>query len=282
MRDEHPEEWKLRTRAKDSHKGDFGRALLIGGSRGMAGSIAMSSFAALRTGSGLVTAAIPDRCLETVAAIHPAIMTVACPDDPAGRFSVESVVHLKPFVQGASAIGVGPGMSIQPGSIAIVHELLEHHRQPRVFDADALNVLGDTESWQTAFNLAGAILTPHPGEMQRLTGIPASDRPSQIQEATEIGKRTGAVVVLKGGPTEVVDANSRYTNTTGNPGMSTAGSGDVLTGVLTSLLGQGLSAWDAAKLGVWMHGRAGDIAKEKKGEAAMTAMEIIDALEMPI
>ena len=191
---------QLPPRANDAHKGNFGRALLIGGSRGMAGSIAMSGLAALRTGSGWVTAAIPDRCLETVAGIHPAIMTLPCYDDGSGRFAVDCVSELEDAIEKADAVGCGPGMTTDPGAVAILRMLLECKNTMRVFDADALNVLSGFQDWQTAYDLERVVLTPHPGEMQRLTGAPASDREAQIQAASIVAQETGAVVVLKGGP----------------------------------------------------------------------------------
>jgi len=287
---------RLPPRAKDAHKGHFGRALLVGGSRGMAGSISLSSMAALRMGSGLVTAAVPDRCLETVASFHPGVMTIPLPDDSAGRFAPAAAAELKPRIGAADVVGCGPGMTTDPGSVRIVECLLQQRQLPRVFDADAINVLSEMgwpdsapagsaeaqgESAQRASAADGAdplVLTPHPGELARLVAVSPGDRSGQIDAAADWSAETGAVVVLKGGPTVVVSAQTRWTNTTGNPGIATAGSGDVLTGMITSLLGQGLSPWDAAVLGVWIHGRAGDLAAERLGQSAMVAVDLLDAL----
>jgi NAD(P)H-hydrate epimerase len=255
----------------------------------MSGSIAMSAMAALRTGAGLVTAAVPDRCLETVAGFHPGIMTVPIPDDDAGRFASDADRQVVKRAQGVSAIGCGPGMTTHGGSIRIVERLLGMTSIPRLLDADGLNSLA-TLSWagqrgeiepggETEPGRWGPlVLTPHPGELARLTGVAPDDPEGQIAAAKSLAKRTGAVIVVKGGPTVVVAPDLEWTNTTGNPGMATAGSGDVLTGVISALLGQGLSPWDAARLGVWLHGQAGDIAAELHGQAGMTAMEILEAL----
>ncbi len=233
----------------------------------------MSAIAALRAGSGLVTAVVPDRCLETVAGFHPAVMTFPLPDDDSGRFSLNAAAGLSRLMPSADAIGCGPGMTTTPGAVGMVDRILRVHQIPRVLDADAINVLPSI-GWQDIVN-GNLVLTPHPGEFTRLSGISAADRPAQINAAAKLSDQLGVVIVLKGGPTVVTSADETWTNDTGNPGMATAGSGDVLTGLITSLLGQGLSARDAARLGVWIHGRAGDEAARKMGQAGMTSIDIL-------
>ena len=275
---------RIPNRKADSHKGTFGRALLIGGSRGMSGSISLSSVAALHTGSGLVSAAIPDRCLETVAAIHPCVMTIPLADDSSGCFDLPAAEAIAKRLPAFSALGCGPGMTTRPGSLRMVERLIETTSLPRVFDADAINCMAELLGQRTPKQEIGEkefgpmVLTPHPGELQRLTGVSSGDRSGQVEAANELCRRIGAVVVLKGGPTIVVDGNQEWVNSTGTPGMATAGSGDVLTGVITSLLGQGLSPWDAARLGVWVHGLSGDIAANDVGPAGMTALEMLAAI----
>ncbi len=255
----------------------------------MTGSIAMSSLAALRVGAGLVTAAVPDRCLETVAAYHPCVMTRPFSDDGQGRFSLDAAEEVASFIAGATAIAAGPGMTVEPGSLRIVERLLGLRSIPRVLDADALNALPElgwpafdgkeTASPQLSSDHGPLVLTPHPGEFERLSGVSSRDRRAQIEAAQQMAEQTGVVVVLKGGPT-VVSAPQQeiWTNDTGNPGMATAGSGDVLTGVIGSLLGQGLSPWDAARLGVWVHGLAGDLASVHRSQPGLVAADILDAL----
>lgn len=279
---------RLPSRRRDSHKGSFGRVLMIGASRGMSGAIAMSALAALRTGAGLVTAAVPDRCLETVAAFHPAIMTLAVEDTQDGAFSDQAVSQLVKRFSGVSAIGCGPGMTTGSGSIRMVERLLETRSIPRVLDADGLNCLAAlSDSGATGMDAATLenkwgdlggplVLTPHPGEWERLSGVPASDRDGQLEAAEVLSRKTDIVIVVKGGPTRVVHSGGVWTNQTGNPGMATAGSGDVLTGVITALLAQQLSPWDAARLGVWVHGLAGDLAAANYGQIGMTSCEILD------
>lgn len=267
----------LPARRRDAHKGDYGRVLLVGGSRGMSGSIALSSIAALHTGSGLVTAAVPDRCLETVAGFHPAIMTYPLCDQGSGRFSIEAAGELAQPLDLADAIGCGPGMTTEPGSIRIVERILQSAGRPRVLDADAINVMSQIE-WSNLLAGGPLVLTPHPGEFARLSGVESKHRSLQVEAAQGLAQRHSMVIVLKGGPTIVVSADQTWTNSTGNPGMATAGSGDVLTGVITSLLGQGLCDWDAARLGVWIHGRAGDLVAAAVGQAGLTAPAISSAI----
>ena len=272
---------RLATRQLDAHKGSFGRVLLVGGSRGMSGSISMSAIAALRVGAGLVSVAVPDRCLETVAGFHPCLMTLPMPDDGSGRFSIDAAANLAPHVHTASAVACGPGMTIQAGSVRLVERLLALNTAPRVLDADALNVLAQL-GWPGGGDVdwGPLVLTPHPGELERLTGASAHDRAGQIAAAKRLSNQTGAVIVVKGGPTEVVsrEVSCPWINERGNPGMATAGCGDVLSGVIASMLGQGLSPWDAARLGVWVHGMAGDLATVRHGQAGLIAIDIIDTL----
>jgi len=265
----------LPPRNDHSHKGDYGRVVMIGGSRGMSGSIAIAAMAALRCGSGLVSASIPDRCLETVAGFDPCVMTLPAPDTPTGRFSTLATNTILRHIASADAIGVGPGMGTGPGSIRIVRKLARMSTIPRVFDADALNVIASIGG---PLLLGPAVITPHPGEMQRLSGASSRNRQGQIDAATQIAKKLGIIVLLKGPQTLVTDGDSHWFNPTGNPGMATGGSGDCLTGIITSLLGQGLSPWDSARLGAYVHGLAGDSAAEALGQPGMTASDILSHL----
>lgn len=273
--------FRLPIRQTDAHKGDFGRVLLVGGSRGMCGSIALSAMAALRTGSGLVSAAVPDRCLETVASFHPCVMTVPLADDGGGHFSLDAAPELASQLRGTGAIGCGPGMTTNPGSIRMVERLMNETDRPRVLDADAINALAMMD-WKSRADLGPIVLTPHPGELARITSAAVEDRDGQIAAAKSLARQTGIVVVVKGGPTVVVDCDRAWTNDTGNPGMATAGSGDVLTGVISSMLGQRLSPWEAACLGVWVHGRSGDLASHQRGQPGMTAADILEALPQAV
>lgn len=270
------------------HKGTFGRVLLIGGSRGMAGSISLSSIAALHTGSGLVAAAVPDPILETVAGFHAALMTMAMPAQD-GCFAAQAWPAVREVLGHQDAVGIGPGMGTGPGSRAMVQGMLSQRSMPLVVDADALNIIAE-QNWFCDETLARepsdapVVLTPHPGELARLTGVAASDKNAQLEAAQRLAQRLKLTIVVKGGPTHVVngwatgDSGATYENDTGCPAMATAGCGDVLTGVITSLLGQGMPGWDAARLGVWIHGRAGEVASAHASAAGMTAEHLVDAL----
>ena len=253
-------------RPTDAHKGTFGRVAVVGGSRGMAGAIAMSAIAALHTGSGTVTAIVPDEILDTVALFHPAVMTV-----PTGGEDWDAY----------DAIGIGPGLGRGDPADRIVDRVLATGR-PLVIDADAINSIARRKLIHASeSNWTDRILTPHPGELRRLTGVPADDRDGQIAAAAEISDANGCIVVVKGGPTVVVSpGHPPHLNDTGNPGMATAGSGDVLTGMITSLLGQGLSPRDAAILGVQAHGAAGDRCANRVGQAGVTATRMIESIRV--
>lgn len=266
----------LPRRQRESHKGDYGRVLFIGGSRGMAGAVSLAAISALKLGSGLVTAAIPDRCLETVAGFDPCLMTRPLADTPAGSLADGAVDDLGEWTEAFDALGVGPGMGTGSGSAAIVEWALARERSCAL-DADALNCLARMDEWQSRVR-GPVVLTPHPGEWKRISGTSPRDRDAQCQAAERIAASSGVVVLLKGPRTFVTDGRRSYVNETGNPGMATGGSGDVLTGVITSLLGQGLGAFDAARLGAWVHGTAGDIAAADLGMAGVTARDVAAAL----
>ena len=266
----------LKPRNPDSHKGTYGRALLVGGSRGMTGAVALAGMAALRAGAGLVTLAVPDRCLETVAGYDPNYMTVPVPDDDKGRMGRGAASALLELSKPATNVGLGPGLARSRAVTDVVTELYRHVHAPMVVDADALNALATPP---TALPSAAGprILTPHVGEFRRLVGEDLA--PSACRErARAFAGENGVIVVLKGHRTLVTDGTTQFENTTGNPGMATGGSGDVLTGVITALLGQDLSPLDAAILGVHVHGLAGDLARDSCGEVSLVAATVKDFL----
>lgn len=263
----------LPKRRADSHKGDFGRALVIGGSRGMTGAVCLAGMATLKSGAGLVQLAVPESCLDVVASIEPSYMTLPLPEDSAGRLSAFAKDELAAAAEGATVLACGPGLGRSPDLNELVAWLYRTRAEPIVFDADALNALAEHADGLSA--PAGVrILTPHPGEFARLTGRRGS-REEQITAAVELAKRAGIIVVLKGHQTLVTDGVVQYSNSTGNPGMATGGTGDVLTGVLTGLLAQGMSPIDAARLGVYVHGLAGDLAAEELGQVSLTASDVV-------
>ncbi len=267
----------LPTRPVDAHKGAFGLTLIIGGSRGMAGAVALAGMAALRGGAGLTRLAVPDVCLETVAAFEPSYMTTPLPCDRAGRISLAARDRIAELADAASVVAFGPGLGRSIGLDALVRSLYTSITAPLVVDADALNALA------TAPNVLARpggprILTPHPGEFARLLGGRSLAADERQAAAAELAKRCGAVVVLKGHRTVITDGDQTTVNTTGNPGMASGGSGDVLTGLIASLVSQGLSPFDAAQLGVYLHGLAGDLAAERVGQESLIASDLVEAL----
>ena len=270
---------KLKPRAIDAHKGDFGKVCIIAGSIGMSGAAALAGRSALRAGAGLVRVATPRSVLPIVASIEPSFTTIALPEDSAGRISAKAINTILDAVSENDAVAFGPGVGISGALWSVLEVLLEHEQLRLIIDADGLNNLTGIKDWPARLK-AELILTPHPGEMKRLwSGLFREQLPPERKEqASQLAQRTKSVVALKGAGTVVTDGEKVYVNKTGNPGMATAGSGDVLTGVITALMGQGLSNFDAAVLGVYVHGLAGDIAAEKIGQVSLMATDIIDAL----
>lgn len=273
---------QLAARAPDSHKGDFGRALLIGGSRGMSGAIALAGLATLRGGAGLVTLAMPREIQNIVATIEPSYMTHGLIDDD-GRIAFLAVEDVLQLAAPATALAIGPGLGRDASLTDFVVRLQRDLDKPAVIDADGLFALAERSD--SLEKPAGPrVLTPHPGEFERLAGerLQTSRR---TEAAAKLAQRDSAghtVIVLKGHETVVTDGARFSINHTGNPGMATGGSGDVLTGVITSLLCQGLSPFDAARLGAHLHGAAGDMAAAELGEVSMIATDIVDYLPMAI
>jgi len=278
---------QLPPRRADSHKGDYGRALLVGGSRGMSGAISMAGIAALRSGVGLATLAVPRAIQDLVASFEPSYMTHRLPD-ASGHLAAQAADEVMRLAQNATALALGPGLGRSPMLTEMVARLYHEIKRPMVVDADALFALAEHG---TALIRPGGprILTPHPGEFARLTGEPydASRRVEAAAtlargDATSTGGTKSAhhqtIVILKGHSTVVTDGAQFSINATGNPGMATGGSGDVLTGVITALVCQGLPPFDAARLGVHVHGLAGDMAATDFGEVSLIASDLLDYL----
>lgn len=267
---------QLSHRAHDSHKGDFGRALIIGGSRGMSGAVALAGKAALRSGAGLVTLAVPLECLPTVAAIEPSYMTLGLLADGYGRLSDAGWATLEPQLDAYTAIACGPGLGRGDGIGQLVAKLYVNCPRPMVLDADALNALAALDGGMPNRAAdAPRILTPHPGEFARLIGRRIDGRAEQQKAAEVFAAEHDLIVVLKGAGTIITDGKQTAINATGNPGMATGGSGDVLTGIVTALLCQGLSPFDAARVGAHVHGRAGDVAVAEFGQISLIASDLV-------
>jgi NAD(P)H-hydrate epimerase len=261
-------------RAVDSHKGDFGRLTLAAGSMGKTGAAYLAAMGALRSGAGLVTVATPAACLPVVASMGPAYMTVDLPDEGTGMVTAAAVDRL--LEQQHDVIACGPGLGRSTGVAEFVHALLDRATCPLVLDADAITVLSNDPGRLTGSEERNVIITPHPGEMARLIGASVNDVQNN---RLEVATTHRVLVVLKGHRTVIATPEGHvFINPTGNPGMATGGSGDVLTGMIAAWLAQLLDAEAACRLAVFVHGAAGDLAEAREGQAAMTATDLLDYL----
>lgn len=266
-------------RPRQSHKGTFGHALVIGGSIGMTGAVMLSAASALTVGAGLVTAAVPESLLPIVEGGLVEVMTAPLAETRQKSIALEALPAIENLLGTVSVCAIGPGMSRYPEAKAIVRFVLERSGVPVVIDADGLNALGEDMSVLENRQIP-IVLTPHPGEMSRLLGTTVGELQSRRMEAARAASsKWGVTVVLKGSGTIVAEPNGEtYLNVTGNPGMATAGSGDVLTGIITGLIAQGIRPNAAAGIGTYLHGKAGDLIKETRGERGMIAGDLIRAL----
>ncbi len=265
---------QLPSRAVDSHKGSYGRVVLIGGSIGMSGAISLAGLGALRGGAGLVYLACPRSVWSAVAAIEPSYLTVPLPEDSLGRLAIPSIPDIMTACQNADAVAIGPGLGQSDELREVVSQVIRGVDVPCVVDADALNLLVERQGlFASARSLR--VLTPHPGEFSRLTGLPIREIQAHRESlAVEFAQRHRVVLVLKGAGTIVTDGDRLFINRTGNPGMATGGTGDVLTGLITALIAQGADPFDAACLGCHLHGLAGDIAAEELSPPGMIASDL--------
>jgi NAD(P)H-hydrate epimerase len=259
----------LKPRKRFAHKGTFGHALLVAGCYGMMGAAILAARACLRSGAGLVTTHVPRfgyKILQTT--VPEALISI---DESDIIFT--AVPGLEPF----SAVGIGPGLGCKPNTGRAIQELIESVKVPMIMDADALNILSEHPEWISLLP-EGTILTPHPREFERLAGK-AENGYARVRMQIDFATKHNLIVVLKGAHTSIACPDgSCWFNTTGNPGMATAGSGDVLTGIILSLLAQGYIPRDAAILGVYLHGLAGDLALESSSEESLIAGDIIESL----
>ncbi|MGE0394002.1 MAG: NAD(P)H-hydrate dehydratase [Vicinamibacterales bacterium] len=265
-------------RAPDAHKGDFGRLLIVAGSRGMTGAAFLAGMGALRSGAGRVTVATPASVQPVVASMAPEYMTLPLAENGAGEITDEALDAV--LAVPADVVACGPGLGRGPGAAAFVRGLLERCGAPLVLDADALAVLGDDTEVLTGRDDRPVVITPHPGEMARLTGLSVDEvQVNRLQVALGLAESRQIYVVLKGYRTVVAAPDGRVAiNPTGNAGMATGGTGDVLTGVIAAWLAQLLDAERACRLGVFLHGAAGDLAEAEDGQSALVASDLLQAL----
>ena len=263
----------LPDRNVNSHKGDFGKILLLCGSRGYTGAAALACMGALRSGAGLVYLGVPECIYEIEASklTEPVIFPLP---DRSGMLSEDALVEILKRLPGMDAVLMGPGMGCSDGTFAIVREVLNVFSGPVVLDADGINLLAghiDILRGRTG----QTILTPHEGEFMRVGGRLELGRK---EAAMEFAAQTNTIVLLKGHNTVITDGNDCYLNSTGNPGMAVGGCGDVLAGMITALLGQKISPLEAAACGAWLHGAAGDICAEEIGQYSMLPTDMVQVL----
>lgn len=272
----------IEPRPRDANKGSFGHVLVIGGSLGKAGAAAMAGMSALRTGAGLSTVATPKSVLDTVAGFHPELMTEPCEETEAGTISLRALeyAHIDNLVKGKTVLAVGPGISRHDETAEFVRTVVQKYSTPMVLDADGLNAF-DGRADKLSGQGRALVITPHPGEMARLTGlsIPEVQR-DRIGIARSFARKHEVTVVLKGHRTLIAQPDGEvWVNTTGNPGMATGGTGDVLTGMVAGMIAQNPQrVTEAVAAAVHLHGLAGDIACEMVGEQSLVATDLIKAL----
>jgi hydroxyethylthiazole kinase-like uncharacterized protein yjeF len=268
------------SRSPESNKGHYGHVLVIGGSVGKAGSVAMAGMAALRAGAGLSTVATPKSALPTVAGFYPELMTEPLPETDAGTIATSAGVRIEELLKSMTVVAIGPGISRDPHTATLVRSLVTHHQTPMVVDADGLNAF---EAHTGELNGKGRtlVITPHPGEMARLAGCSTADvQKDRLAVARSFAREHELIVVLKGHRTLVVQPDGEaWVNMTGNPGMATGGTGDILTGMVAAIIAQNpRNATMAVCAAVYLHGLAGDAARDAIGEHSLVATDLLGKL----
>jgi NAD(P)H-hydrate epimerase len=263
-----------------SHKRDYGHVLLLAGSKGKTGAALMAARAALRAGAGLVTIGAPEQLGTPYQSSVTEEMFLPLPDSGEGALSAGALDVILEFMdKQADILAMGPGLGRAGETVRLLHELLANSTAPMVIDADAINALAGRASLLKRVK-GPVIITPHPGEFSRIAGMGIKEiEQDRVEAASGFSQKSGVHVILKGAPTVIAEPGGEvFINPTGNPGMATAGTGDVLTGMVASFLGQGLSPTEASILAVYMHGLAGDMAASELGQHSVLASDITDAL----
>ena len=272
---------RLPRRSADTHKGDYGKILVVAGSRGMVGAALLAAEAAYRGGAGLVTIGTPDSLVHAVSGRQTCAVVVGLPDQ-AGTLGPGAADEVATLLEKSDVLAMGPGLGAGSFTVEEVRQVVRTSPRPMVLDADALNAFADHPDLLGRGGSA-RVLTPHVVELARLTGLtPEAIRKDRRGTAGEAARRFLGVVVLKGHRTVITDGRRTAINATGNPGMATGGSGDVLTGLIAALLGQGLETFDAARLGAHLHGLAGDLAASKIGQVSLMATDLLAYLPSAI
>jgi yjeF C-terminal region, hydroxyethylthiazole kinase-related len=273
----------LKQRDRNSHKGNYGHVLLIAGSVGKTGAAALSAGGALKIGAGLVTLGIPASLNPVMEVKLTEVMTEPLAETDSQTLSTQSLPRIQELIEGKKVLALGPGISTHPETIAVVHHIIHNSRIPIIVDADGINALGEKPSVLQEAQCP-IVLTPHPGEMARLTGTSIKEvQEDRIGVAKKIAKEWGVVLVLKGARSIIAEPNGNiYINSTGNPGMASGGTGDVLTGMIAGLVAQGYTISEASRLGVFLHGYIADEITEQRGEVGLTATDIINRIPLTL
>jgi len=255
------------------HKGTFGKILLLCGSRGYTGAAYLAAMGALRSGAGLIFLGVPESiyAIEAVKLNEPVVFPLP---DKGGKMSRDAVSEIATRLSQMDAVLIGPGMGESEDTFAVTKAVLENAKCPVVVDADGINVLSSHRDVLRG-RKDPTILTPHDGEFSRLGGVAGENR---MKSAATLARDLGCIVLLKGHETCVTDAETGYLNRTGNPGMAVGGSGDVLAGIIVSLLGQGIAPLEAAACSAWLHGAAGDRCAERLGQYGMLPTDMLEEL----
>lgn len=263
----------LPDRLPETHKGDYGKVLLLCGSRGYTGAAYLAAMGALRTGAGLVFLGVPESiyAIEAVKLNEAVVFPLPDRDGKLSREAIEEILERLPKMD---AVLVGCGLGQSEDTLSVVQTVLEHAKCPVVLDADGINLLSAHRDILRG-RIYPTILTPHDVEFQRLGGILTDDR---MESAAALARDLNAIVLLKGHRTCITDGNIAYRNTTGNPGMAVGGSGDVLAGIIVSLLGQGIAPLEAVAVGAWLHGGAGDLCASEMGQYGMLPTDMLTRL----
>lgn len=263
----------LPDRNPDSHKGNYGKILLLCGSRGYTGAAALSAMGALRSGAGLVYLGVPES-IYMIEAIKLTESIVFPLPDEGGKLSRHALEQLSGLLDSMDCVLIGPGLGNSSGTAAVLTWIIQKAKCPVVVDADGINLLAEHKDILRGRTVP-LVVTPHTGEFVRLTCKEITDR---RHDAVSLAKALGIIVVLKGHKTVITDGDSGFINLTGNPGMAVGGSGDVLAGIIASLIGQGLTPLDAAACAVWLHGAAGDLCQKEIGQYGMLPSDMLNAL----
>ena len=267
-------------RTPETHKGDYGHVFVLAGSTGMTGAAYLTSQAALLSGSGLVTLGIPESLNAIMEVKLTEVMTKSLKETGEGSLALEAFDEIKGFIDSkVNSIAIGPGLSTNKETALLVEKLITTISKPIALDADGINAFVSRADALKSTK-GEVVVTPHPGEMARISGMNIDEiQRDRKTAALDFARKYEVIVVLKGHKTIVADPGGEiFINETGNPGMASGGCGDVLTGMVASLIGQGLKPYNAAKLAVYMHGLAGDIAMRHKGQISLIASDILEAL----